>query len=336
MGRSGRKKLIIYIVIMFFISLLIISWNVYSLLNIPVISAENSKDSQPVIISLDKSVSAYQFVHTLKAKKLIHSAKLLLLIIRLEGLSHQLKAGIYQIKPGETATELLHRIVAGDVIKQNFVIIEGTTQQKVVQDLKQAPYLEYQQGDWSTIQNKYPNAEGLLLADTYQYRGGSSSRALLEQAHRNLMTYLNSSWDARDLGLPYRNPYELLIAASIIEKETAISNERKLIAGVMVNRLKKGMPLQMDPTVIYGLGTQYKGKLSHNDLLISSPYNSYQNRGLPPTPIAMVGKEAIDAAAHPQLSNYLYFVAKGDGSHQFSETYEQQKQAIQQYQRKGH
>lgn len=182
----------------------------------------------------------------------------------------------------------------------------------------------------------YPSAEGLLLADTYQYQGGSSSKALLEQAHRNLLNYLNISWTNRAANLPYKTPYELLIAASIIEKETAIAQERKLISGVMVNRLKKKMPLQMDPTVIYGLGNQYTGKLTHNDLLIESPYNSYLNRGLPPTPIAMVGKEAIDAAAHPQLSNYLYFVAKGDGTHQFSETYEQQKQAINQYRRKDY
>ncbi|HAU0988355.1 TPA: endolytic transglycosylase MltG, partial [Legionella pneumophila] len=272
----------------------------------------------------------------LQDKKLIHSAKFFLLIIRFEGLSHQLKAGVYQITPGETAMKLLHRVVAGDVITQNFTIIEGSTQQKVDYDLRQANYLKYNPEDWAIVKENYPSAEGLLLADTYQYQGGSSSRALLEQAHRNLLNYLNTSWANRSPNLPYKTPYELLIAASIIEKETAIAQEKKLISGVMVNRLKKKMPLQMDPTVIYGLGNQYKGKLTHNDLLIQSPYNSYLNRGLPPTPIAMVGKEAIDAAAHPQLSNYLYFVAKGDGTHQFSETYEQQRQAINQYRRKDY
>lgn len=290
--------------------------------------------ASPIIVSLDRAASAYQFVQQLKDKKLIHSTKLLLLIIRFEGLAHQLKAGVYQIKPGESALDLFHKVAAGDVLTQNFKIIEGTTQQKVAQDLIDASYLEYHPDDWLLIKNGYHNAEGLLLADTYQYHGGSSSKTLLDQAHRNLMTHLNMSWANRATNLPYRNEYELLIAASIIEKETAIAQERKLIAGVMVNRLKKHMPLQMDPTVIYGLGSKYKGKLSHNDLLINSPYNSYLHSGLPPTPIAMVGKEAIDAAAHPQLSNYLYFVAKGDGSHQFSETYEQQRQAINRYQRK--
>lgn len=330
MESPRHKKLLIYIIILFFMSFMIVGWSLYSLVKAPLIPATNS----PQIISLDRSASAYQFVHLLKEKKLIRSTRLLLLIIRFEGLSQQLKAGVYQINPGENALQLLHRVAAGDVVTQNFTIIEGTTQQKVTQELIKANYLHYHPEDWSAIKGSYPNAEGLLLADTYQYHGGSSSKSLLEQAHKNLMAYLNSSWANRSPNLPYRNPYELLIAASIIEKETALAQEKKLISGVLVNRLKKKMPLQMDPTVIYALGNSYKGKLSHNDMLINSPYNSYIHRGLPPTPIAMVGKETIDAAAHPQPSKYLYFVAKGDGSHQFSETYEQQKKAINQYQRK--
>ncbi|KTD34209.1 periplasmic solute-binding protein [Legionella moravica] len=332
METRRHKKLVVCIVAAFFMSFLFVGWNIYNLIQSPVIP----KNDAAQIISIDRSASAYQVVQLLKEKKLIRSTKLLLLIIRFQGLSHQIKAGVYQIKPGETVMELLKRIVDGDVITQKFTIIEGTTQQKVAQDLMKAPYLNYNPDDWLLIKGKYPNAEGLLMADTYQYRGGSSSKNLLEQAHRNLMTYLDDTWSHRAPDLPYRNAYELLIAASIIERETAIPQERKLISGVMVNRLKKSMPLQMDPTVIYALGSAYKGKLSHNDLLIVSPYNSYKFRGLPPTPIAMVGKESIDAAAHPQLSKYLYFVAKGDGSHQFSETYEQQRQAINQYQRKDY
>ena len=330
MEHPRHKKLIIYILAVFFMSFLIISWNIYSLVATPLISRQDS----PMIVSIDPSVSASKFASLLKEKHLIHSAKLFTLIIRFEGLAPQLKAGVYQINPGETAMQLLHRVVAGDVLTQNFTVIEGTTQQKVAQDLMNAKYLEYHPDDWLSIKGRYPNAEGLLLADTYQYRGGSSSRTLLEQAHKNLINYLSNAWAHRAADLPYKNEYELLIAASIIEKETAIPQERKIISGVMVNRLKKKMPLQMDPTVIYGLGNEYKGKLSHNDMQINSPYNSYIYRGLPPTPIPMVGKEAIDAASHPQLSNYLYFVAKGDGSHQFSETYEQQRQAIEQYRHK--
>lgn len=330
MEAARHKKRLYFILTAFFIFFILLSWSVYTLVKVPIIALKNPE----MIITLDKSASAYQFARILKQKKLIRSMKLFLLIIRAEGLANQLKAGVYQIKPGETATQLLTRVVAGDVLTQNFSIIAGTTQQKITQDLMHAPYLEYNTEDWSSIKGDHLNAEGLVLADTYQYRGGSTSKTLLEQAHQNLITYLTTSWANRMPNLPYRTPYELLTAASIIEKETALPEERTLISGVMLNRLNKKMPLQMDPTVIYGLGSEYRGKLSHNDLLIDSPYNSYRYRGLPPTPIAMVGKNAIDAAAHPQLSNYLYFVAKGDGSHQFSETYEQQRQAIEHYQRK--
>jgi UPF0755 protein len=319
-----HKKPVIFLLTLFFMFLLFVTWNIYVLMVTPVLSGSNPT----MIITLDSSATASQFVHLLKEKKLIQSSRFLSLMIRLEGLSHQLKAGVYQIKPGESAMKLFHRVVEGDVLTQNFVIIEGTTQQKISQDLLKAAYLHYQPEDWLAIIDNHLNAEGLLLADTYQYRGGSAGRLLLEHAHRNLINYLNNAWARRSPGLPYKSAYELLIAASIIEKETAIPQERKLIAGVLINRLKKNMPLQMDPTVIYGMGAAYTGKLSHNNLQINSPYNTYRYRGLPPTPIAMVGKEAIDAASQPQQSNYLYFVAKGDGSHQFSENYEQQKQAI--------
>ncbi|WP_454780912.1 endolytic transglycosylase MltG [Legionella sp. WA2022007384] len=325
-----RHKKLTLLVVLFFMSFFMFFLITYIQITKPIVP----KQSSPVVITLDRTATASQFVKILKDKNLIRSSSMLLMIIRFSGVSSQLKAGVYQVKPGETAMQLLHRVVAGDVLTQNFTIIAGTTQQKISQDLLKAAYLNYHPEDWSSIKENHPNAEGLLLADTYQYLGGSTGKSLLEHAHRNLINYLTTSWVNRAPNLPYKNPYELLIAASIIEKETAVPQERKLISGVMLNRLNKNMPLQMDPTVIYGLGAAYTGKLSHNDLLIDSPYNSYHYRGLPPTPIAMVGKESLDAAAHPQLSNYLYFVAKGDGTHQFSETYQQQKQAINQYKRK--
>ncbi|WBV67932.1 endolytic transglycosylase MltG [Legionella pneumophila] len=219
---SRHKKLVILVLSLFFMSFLFLFWNIYRLLYTPIIP----KTASPMILALDKATSAYQFAYILQDKKLIHSAKFFLLIIRFEGLSHQLKAGVYQITPGETAMKLLHRVVAGDVITQNFTIIEGSTQQKVDYDLRQANYLKYNPEDWAIVKENYPSAEGLLLADTYQYQGGSSSRALLEQAHRNLLNYLNTSWANRSPNLPYKTPYELLIAASIIEKETAIAQRK--------------------------------------------------------------------------------------------------------------
>ena len=324
------KKLRLFIYAAFFIFLVGLSFGIYTFFKSPLANQATT----PLIISLDKSTTATQFAQLLKDKKIIYSTKFFLSIIKLQGLSHQLKAGVYQVKPYETAYQFLHRVVAGDVLVQNFKVIAGTTQNKITQDLMQADYLTYDSQAWDSIQDNHANAEGLLLADTYQYPGGSSSKALLEHAHRNLMNYLMASWNDKAENLPYKTPYELLIAASIIEKESAQAEDRKLISGVMVNRLNKGMPLQMDPTVIYGMGSDYQGKLVHNDLLIDSPYNTYRYRGLPPTPIAMVGKNAIDAAAHPIFSNYFYFVAKGNGTHQFSETYVDQKKAINHYQHK--
>ena len=289
-------------------------------------------DDNTGIISLDKSMSATAFAHALKSRHMIQSERLFLALIQTEKLSHRLKAGIYQIKPGETCSQFLLRVVAGDVMVESFQIIEGTTLHQVSEHLAHAPYLIYNEADWLALTPKQAlSAEGLLLADTYRYNAGSNSKELLTVAHAHLQKYLDASWHDRALGLPYKTPYELLIAASIIEKETAVSTEKRLISGVILNRLNQHMPLQMDPTVIYALGTSYHGKLTHEDMHIDSPFNTYRYRGLPPTPIAMVGKDAIDAAAHPEKTDYLYFVARGDGTHQFSVTYDQQKEAIARY-----
>lgn len=286
------------------------------------------------VITLPRATTASQLVQKLQQQNIIKYQKPYLYYLRFTGLAAKLKAGVYEIKPDNTPAVLFDRIAKGDVLTRKFTIIAGTTQQKISQDLSQAAYLNYHVDDWQQVQGRYPSSEGLLLADTYVYYGGSDSKNLLLHAHRNLMTLLNKTWQARDPDLPYKTSYELLIAASIIEKETALPSERSLISGVIINRLYKNMPLQMDPTVIYALGNAYTGKLSHQNLQVNSPFNSYKNRGLPPTPIAMVGEPALYAAAHPQRSNFLYYVAKGDGSHQFSETYQQQRQAIELYQRK--
>lgn len=292
------------------------------------------KPNQPsTIVRLDTMSSATAFVRTLSNSHLIQSKRGLLFLIRIQGLAPKLKAGVYQVNPGESAQQFIFRVVAGDVLVESFPIIEGTTARQISLHLTQAPFLTYQETDWKTVAPTNP--EGLLLADTYQYNAGSSGRDLLARAHVNLEQYLDASWANRAPGLPYKTPYQLLIVASILEKEAARPNEKRLISGVIVNRLRQFMPLQMDPTVIYGLGAAYTGKLTHEDMQIDSPYNTYRYRGLPPTPIAMVGKDAIDAAAHPLMTNYLYFVAVGDGTHYFSSTYEQQKQAITRYLRKG-
>ncbi|WP_133127096.1 endolytic transglycosylase MltG [Legionella nagasakiensis] len=332
MKRRWLKYFLVYCLALFAIGLaMMLGFDLYRLMYRPMLSEQH----EPITMNLDKSTSASSFVHSLKARHLIESERLFLLLIRMQGLTKQLKAGIYQIQTGESAQQFLFRVVAGDVLQESFRIIEGTTQNQVAMNLKQAAYLTYSDKDWQAITDTFTSAEGLLLADTYYYDAGSGSRQVLAQAYANLQQQLEQSWQQRSPDLPYKSPYELLTVASILEKETSIPSEKRLIAGVIVNRLRKNMPLQVDPTVIYALGSRYKGKLTRKALQIDSPYNTYRYRGLPPTPIAMVGKDAIDAAAHPKVTNYLYFVAKGDGTHQFSVTYEQQKQAIKHYLRKN-
>ena len=329
MRRHGLKVLFIFLALILVLSSSVSGYIVYQLFYRPMI---NDKDDL-VTLQVDKATTASSFVHLLEAKHLIQSGPMLLAFIRLQGLSPQLKAGMYQIRIAESAGQFVYRVVKGDVIKESFSIIEGTTQAIIAKNLQQANFLSYNEKDWLAISGIFSSAEGLLLADTYQYDAGSQSMAILRLAHANLERFLQQSWQHRTPGLPYKTPYELLIAASILEKETAIPKEKRLISGIIANRLQKNMPLQMDPTVIYALGQRYQGKLTREDLHVDSPYNSYRYRGLPPTPIAMVGKDAIEAAAHPELTDYLYFVATGDGHHYFSVNYEQQKQAVARYRR---
>lgn len=292
--------------------------------------------SVPTIIVLNKYSTAFSFVQDLKSRHLIESDVLFLKYIRFKKFTSKLKAGVYEIKRGESARDFLARVVGGDVIIKPFRIISGTTVRQISENLANAPYLNYNKADWLFIAQDHYNPEGLLLADTYHYDGGSQSKELLLQAHKNLQQYLEQAWLNRNPDLPYKTSYELLIAASILEKEAALREEKYLISGIIANRLKKHMRLQMDPTVIYALGADYKGKLTHKDLQIDSLYNTYRYGGLPPTPIAMVAKDAIDAAAHPTKTDCLYFVAKGDGTHQFSKTYGQQKHAIHRLKGKKH
>ena len=330
MKRRWLKFVAVCLAIVFIIGFTIVSFNLYQLFVRPMVNDKN----KPVIISVDKSTSAFSLVQMLKTRHFIQSKRLLLTFIRMQGLSQQLKAGVYQIIDGESAAHFLYRVAAGDVLIASFRIIEGTTEAQVANNLEHAAYLTYNANDWQAVAATHPSAEGLLLADTYHYDAGSKSIDLLEHAHKNLQQFLESSWQQRSPGLPYKTSYELLIAASILEKEAADPREKRLIAGVIINRLRKNMPLQMDPTVIYALGAGYTGKLSRENLHIDSPYNTYRYRGLPPTPIAMVGKDAINAAANPEPTDYLYFVARGDGSHYFSVNYEEQKQAVARYIRK--
>jgi len=332
------KKCWVVVFVILFLLLSLTSYVIYrnyqALVHEPMISSQ----AKPEIFEVKPNTTAKSFAHDLRARHWIRSSHVLLALIRWQGAASHLQAGIYQVNPGEPLMALLNRILKGDVLIQALRVGEGSTLADLTVQLEHAPYLTFNGADLKAIAATHPSAEGLLLADTYYYKAGSLSTSLLKQANQQLLTYLDHVWQARDPALPYHHAYELLIAASIIEKEASIPLERRVISGIIVNRIKKGMPLQMDPTIIYALQrpSHADRSLHHHDLSIDSPYNTYLHRGLPPTPIAMVSRQSLDAAANPEHSNYLYFYAKGDGSHQFSETYAAQRQAIQQYKPKNH
>lgn len=327
LSRCMRRALFGFVLLCLLTVAGVVAYDVCGLVYRPM-PANASITAQPLILCLEKNMSAANFVHTLARNDLIQSPRLFLLMIRLQGLSHLLKAGIYQIKPGETAYLFLKRVVDGDCLRLPFQIIEGTTLNNTIDVVDHLPYLLQNKDVMAKIAGDHASAEGLLLADTYYYDAGSNALNVLMTAHNALTNFLDKAWVSRSENLPYKSSYELLIAASIIEKESAKADEKRLISGVIVNRLQKRMQLQMDPTVIYALGSEYTGTLTHQNLSVDSPYNTYKHYGLPPTPIAMVAKDSIDAAAHPAITSYLYFVARGDGTHQFSESYEDQRKAI--------
>lgn len=256
---------------------------------------------------------------------------------RLNKLS-KIKAGEYRFSSGMTPLMLLTLLNEGKVIDYPVSLIEGWTFQQALSAIQnqtkltaKTPELSLEQLHQAIGINE-KNMEGLLFPDTYRYTAGMSDLDILKQAHLRMKSILATEWQNKADNLPYKSAYEALIMASIVEKETGVAYERAEIAGVFVRRLQKGMKLQTDPTVIYGLGDSYQGNIKRKHLKQSTPYNTYVIRGLPPTPIALAGREAIHAALHPAAGKSLYFVAKGDGSHQFSDTLQQHNAAVQQYQ----
>lgn len=248
-----------------------------------------------------------------------------------------IKAGTYQVSSDESLISLLHDIVSGNEYQFSITFVEGsrfsdwrktlaTTNEigQTITDMSEQEIAEKLDLDKNKL-------EGLFLAETYHFTAGTKDIDILKRAHTKLETVLASEWQNRKKDLPLKSSYEVLILASIIEKETSIANERKQIASVFINRLKKGMRLQTDPTVIYGMGDKYNGNIRKKDLLTATPYNTYVIRGLPPTPIAMPGEQSIEAALQPDDTHYLYFVASGKGGHVFSNTLSEHNRAVYRY-----
>lgn len=256
----------------------------------------------------------------------------------------RLHVGEYRVEAGETLMDFLHQVAAGKVIQHSLTIVEGWNFREVRAALEKAPSLKVLTHDMSDNEimkrlgapGRKP--EGRFAPNTYFYVRGETDLDVLGRAMQRQDRILNREWNSRATGLPYEKPYDALIMASIVEKETAVPSEREKIAGVFVRRLEKGMRLQTDPAVIYGLGKDYDGNLTRAELENpDNPYNTYMHSGLPPTPIAMPGEPSIHAALHPEPGDALYFVARGDGTHYFSSTLKQHEKAVRRFQlhRKG-
>jgi UPF0755 protein len=264
-----------------------------------------------------------------------------ILKVRLKGLSRRIKAGEYSVKPGMTPLQLLDKLIKGKVIQYSLTIPEGLTFREIMQLVEAQPELRHTLPDdrpatvMQAIGEPGQSPEGRFYPDTYYFPRGTTDVEFLRRAYLTMSRVLAEEWQARDTGLPYKKPYDALIMASIIEKETAVPEERERIAGVFVRRLERGMRLQTDPTVIYALGKNYDGDIRRRDLATQSPYNTYVHAGLPPTPIAAPGRESIHAALHPEPGNALYFVSRGDGTHEFSSTLEEHNRAVAKYQLNG-
>lgn len=251
------------------------------------------------------------------------------------------KAGSYEIASGVTPFQLMEKLTRGDVTQTEIAFIEGWTFRQMRDRLNAHPEIRHDSAALTEgeilqrIGAKESRTEGLFFPDTYLFSKRSSDLEVLARAYRAMQRHVAREWVTRAAGLPYREPYQALIMASIVEKETGREADRPLIAAVFTNRLRQGMLLQTDPTVIYGVGEKFDGNLHKRDLLADTPYNTYTRAGLPPTPIAMPGLASLQATLHPADSQSLYFVARGDGSSHFSSTLDEHNQAVNRYQRGG-
>lgn len=269
----------------------------------------------------------------LQTKGLIEHQIYLKLLAKINPEFKNLKAGEYSLSPRMTPEQLLTQLSLGQVIQYAFTIIEGQTAYEILNNLQSEDRLSPLNSSepselLSLLQIDSLNLEGWLYPETYYFTKGESALSLLKRATKEMQVLLQNEWQQRDLDLPYDSPYQALIMASIIEKETGIASERTRIAGVFVRRLQKKMRLQTDPTVIYGIGPGFNGDITRRDLKTPTAYNTYVIKGLPPTPIAMPSKESVYAALHPDSGKSLYFVADGSGGHYFSKTHSEHLEAV--------
>ena len=292
----------------------------------------------PFVFALKQGSSLKSAAHQIQQAGGLNNEWLFVLLGRGLGKAAQIKPGNYQLEHEVTPLKLLNIISKGQVEQSSITIIEGSTFKQLRATLNADPTLRHDSAALSVaeilqrIGATEHHAEGLFFPDTYNFDKGSSDIIVLKRAYQLMQRNLQESWKKRDASLPFDTPYEALILASIVEKETGQPSDRSMIASVFVNRLRKNMRLQTDPTVIYGMGDKFDGNLRKRDLTHDTPYNTYTRNGLTPTPICLPGLAALQATLHPEPSRALYFVARGDGTSQFSSTLVEHNNAVNAYQ----
>jgi UPF0755 protein len=291
------------------------------------------------VIQVPTGSSLQQIAYSLHGDGIIGQPRFFVILGREQDAARRLHAGEYILREGMTPQDVLDLMTGGKVVQHGLTLIEGHAFSEMLARIQAHPVIgKTLEGlDAAAIMDKIGHAgehpEGRFLADTYFFPRETTDVEFLQRAYSAMQEQLSVAWETRAEGLPFKTPYEALILASIVEKETGRADERPKIAGVFVRRLQQGMRLQTDPTVIYGLGDTFDGNLRRRDLTSDTPYNTYTRHGLPPTPIAMPGVAAIQAVMHPADGDSLYFVSRGDGSHYFSSTLKEHELAVDKFQR---
>ncbi len=294
--------------------------------------------AQPYSFSLNQGASLKSAARQFQQSGLIPSDQAFVLLARMLGKTTQIKAGNYELEAPISMLGLLDMLVKGQVSQGDISIIEGWTFRDFRAAVLSNPALRHDSANLTEaeilqrIGASEKLAEGLFFPDTYYFANGSSDLVIYRRAYQTMQRHLQEAWQARDTDLPLESPYQALTLASIVEKETGQARDRDMIAGVFINRLRKGMRLQTDPSVIYGIGEKFDGNLRKRDLQTDTPYNTYTRAGLTPTPIALPGLASLHATLHPAHTNALYFVARGDGTSEFSSTLEKHNRAVEHYQ----
>ena len=301
--------------------------------------------TQDQLLTIERGTTGSKLAALLEQEKILDHADLLPWLLKLQPQLNKVKAGTYSLTGVKTLQDLLDMINSGKEAQFSVKFIEGKTFKEWRKNLENAPHLK------QTLQGKsdkeimalldipavakavyeWNNMDGWLYPDTYNYTPNSTDLELLKRSTTRLQKALDKAWNERDENLPLADPYQMLILASIVEKETGIAAERPQVASVFINRLKANMKLQTDPTVIYGMGESYTGNIRKKDLETITPYNTYMIEGLPPTPIAMVSESALQAVAHPAKTDFYYFVADGSGGHKFTRNLNEHNKAVQEY-----